>query len=224
MPVTKWVVEVAVAGRKAVSSTPRPRTSATRVGSSTTGSPNSRTARMTVCQPTPSVRASSLTVRPYRPTCSKAHLRARSVSTARGRIAADRSVQLACGQPGSRQIHTRWCHNSTTGRPAMGRSRTRCGRRSFAVATTPHRGQPVLPSVVSTTRSSSPPSSATATTAKPGRPSSATSGEPELTCELTWGSRSSCTWSSRIVKPQARLQPEPDDRVVGSLPMIMAES
>jgi len=50
--------------------------------------------RITVHHATPSVTAVRETATSCRPTCSKAHTRARSVSVARGAIASCRSVEL----------------------------------------------------------------------------------------------------------------------------------
>jgi hypothetical protein len=57
--------------------------------------------------------------------------RARSVSTARGQTAAVRSVQVRTLPAGSRQRQSRLRHKSTTGRPPIGRSRTRTVRRPW---------------------------------------------------------------------------------------------
>ncbi|HMA47239.1 MAG TPA: hypothetical protein VKP11_08580 [Frankiaceae bacterium] len=92
MPVTNWVADLAVAARKAVSSTPSPSTPASRAGLSTSGRPRSSTARHTVAQPTPSSRATAAVLRPPRPTCTNAHSPARSVKAARDRIAGEVSV------------------------------------------------------------------------------------------------------------------------------------
>lgn len=85
--------------------------------------PYSRTARITVPQLTPrsvATRATSVASWPAR----RAHsARARSVSTARARIAALVSDQVRCGH-GASQRQIRLNHTSTTGRPPLGRSRT----------------------------------------------------------------------------------------------------
>jgi hypothetical protein len=74
-------------------------------GSSTSGVPWSTTARMMVAQPTPRSRATAATTWASLPTRRQASARARSVSTARGPIAAARSVQVRTPQAGSRQRH-----------------------------------------------------------------------------------------------------------------------
>ncbi|MHB2252028.1 hypothetical protein [uncultured Corynebacterium sp.] len=87
-------------------------------------------------------------------------------------------------------------------------SRTRCSRRPWATATTPHRGHPVTDSEVSTNSSSSPPYSPTASTTNPEMPSIAAGRTVAST--LTWDSSRSVAWSLRIVESQARLhQPNP---------------
>jgi hypothetical protein len=112
-------------------------TSSSRAGSSTSGRPCSATARITVCQPTPRSRATAATAWASLPTRRQASARARSVSTARGRTAAARSVQVRSPQAGSRQRQSRLRHNSSTGRPPSGRSRTLTVRRPWSSARIP---------------------------------------------------------------------------------------
>jgi hypothetical protein len=139
---------------------------ATRAVLTGTGDP----CRMTLCQPTPNARACPATVAPCRPTCSAAAAAARAVNTARGGIAPCRSVQVLRGHAGCGQHHTRLTQHSTTGRPAIGRSATHVGRRSFARATAPQVGHGTRSAVVSTISSSSPAASAAASTRNPSNP------------------------------------------------------
>jgi hypothetical protein len=82
------------------------------------------------------------------PTRRQASARARWVSTARGPIAAVRSVQVRTSQAGSRQRQMHLRHHSTTGRPAIGRSRTRTVRRPWSSARSPQPMQPTTVAVV----------------------------------------------------------------------------
>jgi hypothetical protein len=107
------------------------------MGSSTSGVPWSATARMMVAQPTPRSRATAATAWASLPTRRHASARARSVSTARGRIAATRTVQVRTSQAGSPQRQIRLRQHSTTGRPPIGRSRTRTVRRPWSSARIP---------------------------------------------------------------------------------------
>ena len=195
------------------SSTPSAVTGSSRAGSFTSGSPCSRTARITVCQPTPSCRATEATVSACAPTRRIAHARARSVSTARDRIAGCVSDQVRCWHNGSWQRHNRFAHTNTLGRPAIGRSRTVTGRRPCGSATTPHRGQPVTDSVVSTSTSTSPATSTALSTTNPSSPSNATLGAP-IVFPSTRGLLDLRTWSSQILRPRALPQAEADERVV----------
>jgi hypothetical protein len=95
---------------------------------------------MIVCQATPSWSAITETARSWKPTCSNAHCRARSVSTARDAIASCCSVQVLFSHRTCRQEKTRLRHLMITGVPANGRSRTVTVRRSFTFATAPHTG------------------------------------------------------------------------------------
>jgi len=70
----------------------------------------------------------------WSPTCSSAHCRARSVSTARDPIASCRSVHVFLAHSSRGQHQIRFHQHGTTGRPASGRSRTHLGLRSFALA------------------------------------------------------------------------------------------
>src|SRR5512132_730619 len=85
-PVTYRVGARRVALRKLVSSSPSAATSSRRMGSSTSWVPWSSTARMMVAHPTPRSRATAATAWASLPTRRHASARARSVSTARGRI------------------------------------------------------------------------------------------------------------------------------------------
>jgi hypothetical protein len=161
-----------VALRKLVSSRPSAATPSSRVGSSTSGVPWSATARMMVAQPTPRSRATAATAWASLPTRRHASARARWVSTARGAIPVIRSVQVRTWQARSRQRQRRLRHHSTTGRPPIGRSRTRTRRRPCGVARTPQPAQPTIVAVVWTTSCHSPPTSSAATTCKPSRSSS----------------------------------------------------
>jgi hypothetical protein len=105
-------------------------------------------------------------------------------------------------------------------RPPLGRSRTQRGLRSCSVASTPHRGQPVPDSVVSISSSSSPPYSAAATTTKPGSPSVAVAvsivpreTRSAVACPSTWDLRSACLGRLRILRSQAGLLRQAEDRV-----------
>jgi hypothetical protein len=133
----------------------------------------------------PQSRATAATAWASLPTRRQASARARSVSTARGQTAAARSVQVRTPQAGSRQRQMRLHHNSTTGRPPAGRSRTRTVRRPWSSARTPQPMQPTTAAVVWTVSCHSPPTMSAARTSKPSRPSSL---EAEaLGCWPTWG-------------------------------------
>jgi len=97
---------------------------------------------MIVCQATPSCAATRDTARSPNPTCSNAHCRARSVSTARGAIAGCPSLHVLFSHNGYRHTKTRFRQRSNTGTSAIGRSRTVTVRRSFTLATAPHAGHP----------------------------------------------------------------------------------
>jgi hypothetical protein len=184
-PVTYRVGATRVALRKVVSSRPRVATPSRRPVSSTSGVPCSATARMMVAQPTPRSRATAATAWASVPTRRQASARARSVSTARGWMAVARSVQVRTLQAGSRQRQRRWCQASTTGRPPIGRSRTRTVRRPWSSARTPQPMQPTTVAVVWTVSCHSPAATCAARTWKPSRPSSL---EAEaLLCCPTWG-------------------------------------
>ena len=92
-------------------------------------SPRARTPR----SPGPLGRRSARRGRP----AEQISARARSVSTARGAISSDSSDQVRAGQAGSAQRHSRLAHTSTTGRSAIGRSRTTTRRRPWPIARTP---------------------------------------------------------------------------------------
>ena len=128
----------ALARCQACSSTPRPATSSSRAGSSTSGVPTSITARITDHQPTPSVRATEVTVSPSAPTRRVTHAFARLVSDCRGAPSGDRSVHVRTGHVGCGQRQIRFHHTNTVARPATGTSRSRCSRRSWTWAGPPH--------------------------------------------------------------------------------------
>ena len=121
----------------------------------------------------PRSRATAATAWASVPTRRHASARARSVSTARGRMAAACSVQVRTPQAGSRQRQRRLRHHSTTGRPPIGRSRTRTVRRPCGVARAPQPAQPITVAVVWTASCHSPPTSSAETSWKPSRSSSA---------------------------------------------------
>ena len=102
--------------------------------------PPARTARITVPQPTP--RSAATRPRQWSPARpGRAHsARARSDSTARGRIAASVTDHVRCERRGSWQRQIRLKHTRITVRPLDGRSRTERGLRSCSVATTPQPG------------------------------------------------------------------------------------
>jgi hypothetical protein len=99
----------------------------------------------------------------------------RSVSTDRGAMASDSSDHVPISQAASAQRHSRLPHTSTTGRPPMGRSRTRTRRRPCPTARPPHGGHQARSLVVSTASHPSPvvSSSRWARTTNPSSPSSA---------------------------------------------------
>ncbi len=129
MPVTNSVCRQRLAARKLVSSTPIATTSASRLGSSISGAPYSRTARITVPQSTPRAAATAATSRLSCPTSWHASRRARSVRQARTRICSLTSVRVPTSHAGSGQRHSRLSHTSVTGRPPHGKSRTLLRRR-----------------------------------------------------------------------------------------------
>ena len=169
-PVAYVVAFVAVAARNLCSSTPTALTPASRAGSFTSGVPYASTALHAVDQPTPNSAATAAVDRLPRPTCSHAHRRARSVSTARGAISGCVCDQLPIGHCCSAHRHSRLLHTSVTGRPRAGKSRTSTARRPFGLATTPHFGQPSTRARSWTSSSISPPTSPEANTSKSGRP------------------------------------------------------
>jgi hypothetical protein len=128
-------------------------------------------ARITVAHPTPRSRATAATAWASLPTRRHASARARSLSTARGRIAATRSVHVWTPQAGSTQRQIRLRQHSTTGRPPIGRSRTRTVRRAWSRAWLPQAAQPTVVAVVWTASRHSSSMTAAAVTSKPSRPS-----------------------------------------------------
>jgi len=137
--------------------------------SSTSGSPNSRTASITVDQPTPSDRAAAATDTPSSPTRRAASRRARSESTALGRIRGLVSDQDFVEQAASGQRHSRFDHTNTVGRPPTGRSRTLVRRRPLHRARVPQPEQPTTDAVVSASTNNSPSSSVAARRRNPTR-------------------------------------------------------
>jgi len=81
--------------------------------------------------------------------------RARSGSAARGAIALLVPVQVRLGRSRSAHRHSCLRNTSSRSRPHAGMSRTRCSLRLCGVASTPHSGQPVTLSAVSTSSSNS---------------------------------------------------------------------
>jgi hypothetical protein len=144
------------------------------------GRPWSRTAAMAVCQPTPKARATSATEWPSSPTRRQISARARSVSAARGPISSTSSDQVVTGQLGSKHRQMRLAHTSTTGRSAIGRSRTFTRRRPWPTDRVPHPAHPTTEAVVSTASHHSPSMSIWAPTTNSGIPRSAVA--PSLRC------------------------------------------
>jgi len=170
-PVAKSVGWSRLADRKVVSSTPSWATTPTLPGSSTRGSPCSRTAPITVSQQTPSSLAICDTGRPLSPTCRQHSRPARSVRRHRAENQGDSSVQVLAAHGGSSQRQRRLHQVSRAGRPKAARSLYSTLIRSCAVATTPHCGQPTITAVVSTSITTSASVSLTARTRNPSRPS-----------------------------------------------------
>ncbi len=92
---------------------------------------------MIVCQPTPNSPATAATDQSWLPTCSNAHRRARSVIADRGRIASPVSVHVFCSHRGCWHTKILFRHQTCTGTPEIGRSRTRTVQPSFTAATAP---------------------------------------------------------------------------------------
>ena len=83
----------------------------------------------TVCQSHPSSTATSLTVRPQRPTCSVTHRPARSViATRAAAIRASCAVHDPTGHDPAEQAQRCLRHTSRAGRPKHGRSTSRTRR------------------------------------------------------------------------------------------------
>jgi len=138
--------------------------------------PAGRRARAPPASPSPSPppksRATAATGWASLPTRRHASARARSVSTARARMAVTRSVQVRTPQAGSRQRQIRLRQHNATGRPPEGRSRTQTVRRPWSSARTPHPTQPTTVAVVWMASCHSPPATSAETTSKPSRSSS----------------------------------------------------
>jgi hypothetical protein len=169
------------------------------------GMPRAMVKFMIVHQATPNWSATRDTAASCCPTWSKAQARARSVRHARGAIAGCTSVQVLTGHAACGQHQIRLCQQITTGRPAIGRSRTHVGRRSLARATAPHSGQPTRSAVVSTSNSSSPPASAATSRRKPSSPNNAAVTDA-VASPLTWGLLHGC---DRLVVITDREGPRP---------------
>jgi len=183
MPVANAVPRTALARVNAVSSTPIAVAAAPGHARCNNGSPWSRTAAITVAQPTPNSRATAATACPSRPTRRQAWARARSVHDARGAIAGCVSVQVCCSHWGCTHRQMRLTHTSVTRRSPAGKSRTHVGRRSCNRAIAPHTGHQPIAAVVSIAYSSSPSCSDTASTAMPSSPSITVA----LLLLFTWG-------------------------------------
>ena len=112
-----------------------------RCGSSISAWPWATTASMTVCQSQSSSSATSETVRPSRPTCTVAHLPARSVIAAAGAaIRGSVSVNVTTEQPAFGQRHRRFDHTSRVRRPKHGRSASSTSSTSWAWTPPPQPG------------------------------------------------------------------------------------
>jgi hypothetical protein len=169
-------------GRQTCSSTPRDSTPCRRRGSSARRRASTFSAAHSVCQSTPSRRASALTVVSSSLKASAAQITARRVSNARGGARGCSSVNVTIGHAGSRHRHTRLRHATRTRRCPNGASRSRCSRRPCGTASTPQRWQPSTCRSVSTVRRSAPPCSRSAArTRTPGTPNiTAAVGQPSL--------------------------------------------
>ena len=169
IPVANPIERVAVARRKAVSSTPTrastgPRPAPSRVGSSISGVPRSITWSITVHQADPElgghgrdrgVLLADLLERPPAGPARSARPAARLPGAARSSVF---TSHRGCGQH-----QTRFHQHSTTGRPPMGRSRTQLGAGPSAAPPprTPGTDQVAM---VSISNSSSPPTSTVVST------------------------------------------------------------
>ena len=158
---------------------------------------------MAVCQPTPNSRATCATERPASPTRRQISARARSVSAARGPMSSTSSDQVPTAQSGSGQRHRRLAHTNTTGRSAIGRSRTFTRLRPWPTPRVPHASQPTTSPVVSTNSHSSPATSSCAPTTNSSIPSSAVA--PSLRCFMSGASCSATRTSRRITRPPTAL-------------------
>jgi hypothetical protein len=154
---------------------------------------------MAVCQPTPNSRATCATERPASPTRRQISARARSVSAARDPMSSTTSDHVPNAQSGSGQRHRRLTHTNTTGRSAIGRSRTITRLRPWPTARVPHPSQPTTSAVVSTISHSSPAASSCAPTTNSGIPSSTVA--PSLRCFMSGASCSATRTSRRITRP-----------------------
>src|SRR5271157_4765357 len=177
------------------------------------------TAAITVAQPTPTSRATAATECPSRPTRRHACLRARSLHDARALICGWVSVQVCCSHSGWVQRQMRLTQTNVTGRSPVGRSRTHVGRRPCNLAAAPHTGHQPVDAVVWIAYSISPSRSDTASTAMPSSPSITVA----LLLFITWG-LSFVSVTPRIMRPQARFQTQPANRVDPPLPRFIEKS
>ena len=129
-----------------------------------------------------------------------------------------------CGHSGCSQRHSRLIQISVTGRPALGRSRTRTSRRRCAVATAAQSGQPTRSAAVSIASSSSPSCSSTASNTNPSSPSNtAPASRARVASDSTWGLLRSDPSTTKS-EAQAPHQAEAEDRVSVSPPRSMTKS
>jgi hypothetical protein len=125
-------------GFQMCSSTPSELTPARRAGSLTRRSITGRTASQTVCQSTPSRRATAATLVSSHPSAATAQSTARAVSRARGGIAGWASVRHTVAHSGFGQRQTRLRHSTMAIAPKQGTSWARCSRRPWPTAVAPH--------------------------------------------------------------------------------------
>ena len=139
---------------------------------------------MIVCPSQSNSRATSATVRPFRPTCSVTHRPARSVITRRGAAIVETfSVNVATGHASVGHAHRNLRHASRVGLPKHGKSTSSTTGRSFTRNGPSQSGQVGGGARVSTwTRNG--PSSMSST------PSTVTSGNPTRSAHMRVGSSS----------------------------------
>jgi len=163
--------------------------------------PYSVTARMIVGQPTPRSLATCATLAASWPTRRQACTRARSVRTAFGRIASVRSDQVPCRHSGSRHRHTR--------------SGPRTADTPSARLRSPPAARPRL-----RTRSPRGPGTPAAQAAAPShatRRRAGTAARQRSTVRPHLGPPRRARGRTRIVRPQARLPRQTQDRVATRL-------